>query len=164
MTVPKGGEGATSVAGMAVGETRVARLAADRTSTSGSFGDVEGLAFTIDADAEYLIECFLHFRSGSVLNGLGLALNGPASPTAVALWTLIATGLTTMLAGAARAYDSGTAAGLIDTADADSPAALTGLLRNGANAGTLALRYKSATALLSVTIRAGSWARITRTL
>ena len=161
--IPNNVEASANAATMAIGEVRYALLPADRTTTSTDFADVEGLAFPIDAGAEYLFEAFAIFRSGNVLNCLGLAINGPAAPTAVVCWTQIATGLTTMVAGAARAYDSGTPAGLIDSAGANSPASLVCSIRNGANAGTLALRFKSALALATTTIMAGSCARLTRT-
>ena len=103
-----------------------------------------------------LFRSFIIFSTAYVTTGIGFGVNGPASPVALALETHIPTSLTATLHRSARDYDSGTTTSDVDTPDANLLAMVSGIIRNGVNAGNLAIRYKSENSSESVTVKTGS--------
>jgi hypothetical protein len=146
--VPTGGGGTSSV-----------KLGSDLTTTSTSFGDATGLSFSVSANTDYLFEFHIIFRSAATTTGIALAVNGPSGPAAIVVQRQIPTSLTAVTMGQARAYNSGAASSGVDVINADNLAILQGILRNGANSGTVILRFASEVAGSTVTVRAGSMAR-----
>lgn len=133
---------------------------ADVTNATITFANVTGLTFNMLANKTYIIEAWLIFQSSATATGIKFALNGPASPVAVAMLAHIPIALTlyaSCVTLASRAYDTGTPSVSVDTANANLLAKIDGLVRNGANAGTLAIRFACEVATSpGVTVKAGS--------
>jgi hypothetical protein len=147
--------GCNTISGGGGGGPVVARKSADQASTSTTFADVTGLTFSINASTTYSIVCELSYLTAATTTALQIALNGPASPTALRYTVQTATSATAMHNASQSAYDTVTnAASALTTA---LPVRLTGTVENGPNAGTLALRMRTEVAASSVTIQRGSW-------
>lgn len=146
-------------------DRRVVMLGADRTSTSGTLADVTGLSFAVPANANYSFEFNVIFQTNSTNRGIALSLNGPASPTQIVFEKIIYSAIVTGGRAMARAYDdaAGTT-GNVDAADQDCFALLRGTLRNGANAGTLIVRFALGGGIGGTTVKVmtGSNGRIKR--
>lgn len=131
------------------------RLTGDVSTTSASFVDVSGMTFSIGANAVYNFEYTMVFQSSNTGTGTGWSVSGPASPTMVAGRVEFA-----QSAGNAvtfiTAYDTGAAVSSVPAANTNYIAAIKGIIVNGANAGTLALRFVRSGAANTITAKAGS--------
>ncbi len=144
----------------------VAVKTADQISTVTGHADVTDLQFAIAASTVYSFEFFVVFQTAATTTGIDLSINGPASPTDVTWYDQI------MLSGAAGtagvetkaqiALDATHITASIDAANTNRCAVLRGMIRNGVNAGTLTLRFATEVGASSVTIKQGSWARLSR--
>lgn len=136
------------------GGTLVAK-GSDQTLSSTSLADV--LTFDVAANTNYRFEFTVRYISSTSTEGLALGLNGPASPTSllasVEIYHTTTGGVRSepLSAYETKIQDS--------TGNAtESFAIVRGVLQNGANAGTLALRGSTETGGgNSVAIKAGSW-------
>ena len=141
------------------GESEVVVVAPGNVSNSTTtFADVTGLSFEMLANKTYIIEAWLIFQSNTALTGIKFALNGPASPVAVVMNAHIPIGLTLYASSnmlSSRAYDTGTPSVSVDTINANLLCKIDGLVRNGVNPGTLALRFAAETTG-TVKVMAGS--------
>lgn len=113
------------------------------------------------ASTVYMFQFDIIWQSTSTGVGIGFGVNGPASPTFVLVRTEIPTSLTAVTQGMQRAYDTGTATGAIDSANANCFAKCYGFVSNGTTAGNLVLRLKSSAAT-QVSVRAGTMGRMWR--
>jgi hypothetical protein len=134
--------------------TKTVKITENVTTSSTSFVDVTGMSFALPANTSYIFQFYAIFQSSATTRGIGFAINGPAGAVG-GVQTRIPTSLTALTDGVARGYDSGTATSGIDTADASTLAIIQGIAVNGANAGTLQLRFKAETAG-EVRVMAGS--------
>lgn len=146
------------------GESEITVMATvDSVNAAVAFANVTGLTFEMLASKTYIIEAWLIFQSSATATGVAFALNGPASPVAVVLHAVIPIALTLYASSptmASRAYDVGTPSVSIDTANANMLAVLHGVVRNGVNAGTLAVRFACEAATSpGVTVKIGSTLR-----
>lgn len=120
----------------------------DQTITStAAYTDVTSLSFSVSANTNYTFSFVVYCVAGA--GGILLAVNGPASPTALTVGASGTVGQTT--------YDAviGTLTGA-----ATLVTALNGYIKNGSNAGTLTLRFRqNASNAADTTIRAGSYLR-----
>lgn len=139
-------------------------LGSDQTSTSTSFADVSGLTFSVAANTSYAFEFEGGFSSSAATEGQALSVNGPASPTSIS-YTVQSFNVNDASAPPrsdfVTAYDSTAALRMTGPSPGGTTCSwrVKGILRNGANAGTLALRFRAETGGgNSVTIKAGSWA------
>lgn len=149
--------------GIGPSNASMAYVIADVPNATQVLADVTGLTFPVLASASYIFEFGLHVVSSVATNGIAVAINGPAAPTFLR-WSEMA-----MVSGSAINAGGQTA---LDTAVVNTaavavangvPLSLTGLLVNGVNAGTLALRFRSEeVAPATVTVQRGSWGRLTR--
>lgn len=133
----------------------IARVTADRSTTSASFSDVTGLTFSIAASTNYSFTCELSYTTAATTTALQLAINGPASPTAMRYTVLTTTTATAVHAASQSAYDTNTNPATGGAATA-LPVRLTGTLEN-VNSGTLAIRFRTEVATSTVTVQRGSW-------
>lgn len=120
----------------------------DVTNATTSFVNVTGLTFEMLANKTYIIEGWLIFQSNTAGTGIKFALNSSASPVAVAMLAHIPTGLglyASCVTLASRAYNTGTASATVDTINANLLCKIDGMVRNGANGGTLAVRFAAET-------------------
>jgi len=140
--------------------TYTTRLAGDLTSTVTAFANATGLSFYMLANTDYSFDVRLIFQTAATTTGINLAINGPASPiSVVALCEVVQESL--LRVDDCRSYDNATAflTTGIDAANSDSIATIRGIVRNGANAGNLIVRFASEVAASQVTIKAGSFIR-----
>jgi len=136
------------------------RLTADRVNDTTSFADATGLSFAVAANKDYFFDALVLFKTVATTTGLALSMNGPASPTSFSLMGQLpnsATDYTVVKHFYVRAYDTPTDVGVGAVgADLVNCTSLKGILRNGANAGTLTVRFKSEVAGSAITICIGS--------
>jgi hypothetical protein len=152
--------GTTITASGSGSSPKYVRLSADQTSTSTSLADVTGLSVSIESNKVYTLRACIRYKASTATEALGLSLNGPASPTSVEF--MVQNGLISSLSRYEHVstYEtvvigaSGSATSIASFMDA--------LIVNGANAGTLAVRFKAETGgANSVTVEAGSWLILT---
>lgn len=140
---------------------RFAHTTADQTAIGTAYTDVTGLTFSVVANGVYEFEFQVWIDSDATTTGIDVAVNGPASPTAIVYEQRYHTALNTIVTARATAYDANTA-----STDSNGATArlfsVKGILRNGANAGTLALRAKREAVGTGPNVRSGSWGRITK--
>jgi len=136
----------------------VARVANDVTNSTTTFANVTGLTFPIGVNEDYIFEAWLIFQSNTVGTGIKFACNGPASPVAVVMNAHIPIALTlyaSCVTLASRAYDTGTPSVSVDAINSNLLCKIDGMIRNGGNAGTVAIRFAAETTGI-VTIKMGS--------
>ncbi|MBI5233519.1 MAG: hypothetical protein HY880_04120 [Deltaproteobacteria bacterium] len=129
--------------------------ASDTSNTTTTLADITGLSFTAAANKDYLIEAFIAYTTAATTTGIELAINGPASPAGFAGQTIACTAASTLAGRTFNAYN--TSGGALS-------AAITGvniakmeiLFKNGANAGTVTLRFASEVSASNVTVVASS--------
>lgn len=129
---------------------------ADQTAIGAAFADVTGMGFTVEANTVYSFEYHLIMDADATTTGIYAAVNGPASPTSIN-YTL--TYWSASLATAeqlAVAYD--TACTHVNS-QGTTPAiyVIRGILRNGANAGTLIARAGREAVGSGPNVRTGSY-------
>ena len=132
-----------------------ARKTADQGSSSTTFADVTGLTWYVAANTNYAFVCDLSYTTGNATVALQLAVNGPASPTAVRYGVTTATGAAAVHFASQSAYDTNTNPAASGGATA-LPATISGVIENGATAGTVAIRFRSQTSGTTVTVLRGS--------
>ena len=100
------------------------------------------------ASKDYIFEAWLIFQSDTAGTGIKFACNGPASPVAIVMLAHIPIALTLYVSCvtlASRAYNTGTPSVSVDTVNANLLCKINGIVRNGVNAGTFALRFAAET-------------------
>jgi hypothetical protein len=137
-------------------------LTSDVTNSTTSFADVTGLSLPVLANTNYEFEFEVIFQGSTTGKGIALSVNGPASPTSVMVHSEIPTSLTAVSYQMARSYDTTTATTSVDTANANCYARCYGTLFNGANAGTLILRFRRNIGGGSVTVMTNSLMKMWR--
>ncbi len=163
VALPLGSGMATSggqiVSSGATASDNLVKLSADTPSTVVTFANLGNLSFNVLANTDYIFEAFLLFRSATATTGIAFAATIPASPVAFAMMRQIPISLVATVVGQARAGDSGAPSTAVDTINVDNLALLQGILRNGANAGVVQLRFASEVGTTSVVVRQGSLLR-----
>lgn len=129
---------------------------ADQSTTSGTYVDVSELSFEVGANTTYLAQWVLVISTASNLAGAQLAINGPASPTAVTVTITSFTAVGTPSATNSNAYDSGLDALTSPTGSSRSLATIRATILNGATAGTVSARLRTSDGSTSITVHAGS--------
>jgi hypothetical protein len=134
------------------------KVSSDIATTSTSYADVTGLTFPVVANTDYVISCTLSYQSSATTPGLAFSVNGPASQTMMSSVLNAFTGASanTNTGYTYRAYDTGTGISGVPVVSATYTAKMDTVFRNGANAGTFAIRYKSLSASVTATVKAGS--------
>lgn len=131
-------------------------VASDQTSTSTSYADVTGMTASVAANKTYVFEAYINWTSSGSTEGIGLAINGPASPTSLVAHVGINAGANYYQFSGNSTYD----AGVVATSGAGATvriAHVRGVITTGASSGTFAIRYRSETGSSnSVTVAAGS--------
>jgi hypothetical protein len=139
-------------------ETFSAPKASDQSTTSTSFADVTGLSFSIVASGVYEYEFVLPVVSADDLHYMPVRLTGPASPTAVY------SDYRTLASGGGAAVDTSAVAFSVEMTSAQlgttvTMASIRGIVRNGTNAGTVQLQFRSDASGFTRTIKAGAFVR-----
>lgn len=142
---PGGGSGPTYVS-----------LAGDVINATQTYANITGLSWTVDASTNYDIECIFRYDANATTTGIGIGWTGPASPT------LTQGGMISGLTGATSGFTTsvGNDTGATTTASVattNNTAIFKGIWRNGINAGTLQMRFKSEVAIANaITLKTGS--------
>jgi len=143
-----------SVAALLAGSGKMC-VSSDVTNSTTTLASITGLSFTVEANKIYYFRCFLKCDSPGVGTGIHFGASGPASPTLIFIkvheWE---TGTPSIYrTDNLNAFDTKTSdptfSGLKDRT-------IEGILVNGANAGTVQLKFASETAGQTVTVYAGS--------
>jgi hypothetical protein len=132
------------------------KLGSDQSSTVVAPADVPGLAFPALANTDYEFEFIVPFTTAATTTGLGLSLGGPAGPVFLAYRIVVPTSVTAETIRQANAYNSELLTTAIDAANAGRLATIKGILRNGANAGNVAARWRSEVAGSAAVIKHGA--------
>ena len=127
----------------------IVRTTGDITNNTTNFTTITGLSFSMLANKDYIIEAWIIFQSDTTSCGIKFALySAAASPVAVVNLCHVPIGITLYASDsclAARAYDTGTPSASVDTTNANLLCKIEAVVRNGANAGTLAIRFAAET-------------------
>ena len=132
-------------------------VASDQTSSSTSYADVTGLTASVAANTTYVFEAYIIWQSSGSPEGIGLAVNGPASPTLLVSHAAANTSANYyQFITITTAYDTGVLA--TQGAGATNRAAhVRGVITTGASSGTFAIRYRAETGgANSATVKTGS--------
>ena len=136
----------------------ILRTTTDRSNATTSFADVADLTFSIAANEVVSFSFHLMILSSASTVGVQLAVNGPASPTAVNVMAEIYTTATGTVVVPQTAYDTTTGQPTAGVATR-VPAYVYGTIENGATAGTVALRLRAEVSG-TVTVVRGSWGEV----
>lgn len=147
------------------------RTTSDQSVTSGSLVDVTSLGLTVAANTSYRFEFWVPFIPTSISGGQGIhfSIAVPASVTSVnceAMWAGYGTatsGVHFMLGERFSTSDggSGNTTAMNDVTQIHY-ARVTGVLRNGSNAGAIQLRARVTTGGDTLTLKAGGYGRLTK--
>lgn len=130
---------------------------ATQTITGNSFADISDLSFSALANTTYYFEAHIIFRTTTTTTGANFSANGPASPTFFVLQKMTPISLVSTTMGMNRAYNTGTASASVDVINSSMYAIMFGILANGANAGTVAMRGAAEVAAQNLVISPGSF-------
>lgn len=140
---------------------RYAYLSSAISTTSTTYADVTGMSFTVEANKNYEFSCSVIYRSVVTTTGIGISLNGPSSPTSI-VGQFVSNSSSTALNGRSfNAYNGTGKTTGVQTANADTYGLFNASFRNGSNAGTLTLRYATEVSGSAITLRAGTYCKIT---
>lgn len=140
-------------------------LLADQTDASGVLADATGMGYAVAAGEAYAFEFYVVWQTTNTANGIKLSVTTPASPTTLSFTiegyanTAPGTGSNT---GAYHGHEqtSGNAISVPavngSAINIDLLAIVRGVLYNGANAGTLQLKFAGEDAVNTTTLRKGS--------
>ena len=131
----------------------------DQSSTSTTNANVTDLSYSVAASTDYNFSCDVIFNTAITTTGIGLAFTTPASPTLISYTAEIPAagdGVNGNLQGWGTASDDAVIGTGVQTASTNYIGRIWGTLRNGTNAGTLQLRFRTEIASSNVTIKAGS--------
>ena len=142
----------------------VKNVLADQTIATTALTDVTGLSFPIGPNDTLTFEFEVFWQSSATTNGIGFALNGPASPTSLRAeieieLTAPAAAANTYQKAYVTAYGTTNLTATVDTANADRRATIKGQITAGAVGGTVSLQARSevTTGGAQVVIKRGSY-------
>lgn len=139
-----------------VGQGVVVRLAANRTNSLITLADATGLSWQLKANTHYLFEFYGSFTAAAGATGIGLAVNGPGTPTLLRVNACVAESAQASRNAVLTAYDQ-TLLGQTSAGPTPLPFWLDGAVTTGAAGGPFVLRFRSEVAGNAVTVLAGSY-------
>jgi hypothetical protein len=151
---PKGDTGAAGAPG-ADGWVR-AVLALDVPSVVTTPADVTGLSFPVAASQLVEFEFLVIFQSAALTTGLGLSLNGPASPALLAVKLEVAISASAEVDRHTHLWGQEALGTGVDVINVPRLARAVGILKNGTTAGTVVARARTEVAASAVVVKAGS--------
>jgi hypothetical protein len=134
---------------------------ADQVNLGTAFATITELGLAVNAGVAYAFEFVLLCDADATTTGIDVAVTGPANPTSIAYEQSYWTSATARTERGATAYDANTAS-TASNGTATRVFRLRGVLRNGANAGTLEARAKRESVGTGPTVRAGSYGLLWR--
>ena len=127
-------------------------------SSDVTLADAENLGLSVAANKNYIVRWVLLYTTDATTTGIEIAVNGPASPTAVNIAVCTQLAASTNTRGVVSAYE--TTVDCAGTAAGTNQVVIEMSLRNGANAGTVIPRFRSEINASGCTIMAGSFGQI----
>lgn len=140
---------------------RVDKLTSDVSNNTTTLADITGLNFTILANTDYLLDCDVTYQSAATTTGIRISLNGPGTPSQLSASFMTPVTTTTLGGTSLATYNGGTATSGVAAINTNTNGQFKAMLRNGATAGTLQLRFSSEVGASNVTVKAGSTCRLT---
>lgn len=139
------------------------RLTADATKNANTtFGDLTGLSFSVAANTTYTFEVRLKVIGNTTANAK-FTFTGPAAPTAVIFGGISGITPTATNNTAENTFGNAVKLNLAGTNNTEMWLVIGGIVRNGANAGTVQTQYAQLTSdATNLTIRAESFLLATR--
>lgn len=135
------------------------KITADVSSSLVALGDVTGLSFSVLAGTDYEFEFLIPFMTAALTTGLALALNGPASPTLLAVKIEVPISASASVVRHTNLYNTEALGTAVDVVNVPRLATIVGVLRTGATAGNVIARFRSEVAASAVTVKAGALVR-----
>lgn len=151
-----GGQGIQGPPGPSI--LTVARKSADQANSTLNLANVNDLAFPVLPGLTYSFRFTLRFTSAIATTGIALALNGPVGGVVLASVDM-ATSATARQHGSITAYET-PVVGTGSAVAAPLIAVVTGTFINGANPGSLALRFRSEVNASAVNVLRGSFGEL----
>ncbi len=141
--------------------TSVVTASNSTNNSNANMADATGLSFSVEANKKYYFEFDVVYQSTNINTGIALSMSAPSSPTSLVFYGQVWSSVTTSAFGMGRANDAvaGTASNT-DSANTDTLGKITGYLSNGANAGTLIVRFRSSRNGTTVSVRADSMGKL----
>lgn len=139
-----------------VGDTYVYKTA-DQSSGTTAITDITDLSWSVQANKNYRYKCTIFFAAGATTNGWLVTATAPASPALFVGQTYGPISATTLGGSQWSANDGGTVTPTSGTTAAANGIKVEGILRNGANAGTVQMRWANELANTTHTIQQGSY-------
>jgi hypothetical protein len=144
-------------------------MSATQSDTTAGYVNVTALALPMVANGVYQVNCFVTFQSAATTTGLGLGYTSPTGCRVMAeivvpiTSTAAATQLRTIFPNAAVATNTGNVLGTGVTAiTSNHTARISGIVRNGVNAGNFQVQFRSEVAASAVTLQIGSELQLIR--
>jgi hypothetical protein len=130
-------------------------LAADQVNSTITWADLAGMSFNAAANTTYLVRAFMTFKSAALTTGASFALGVPAGADVVGQVTAsISTTGANVMEQRADGLTTATATA-VSTINVNIPAEGTFVVKTGATAGAVKLRFVSEVAASAVTAVAG---------
>lgn len=136
-----------------------AKLLVDASSSTVTPVDVTGLGFSAAANTDYDFEFFIPFQSAALTTGIVLSLGGPASPALLSWRCEVPISATSSALRYGSTYNVETVGTAVEQIGVPRLATISGVLRNGATAGTVVARFRSEVAASAVVVKAGAVVR-----
>lgn len=149
---PGGGGGITTL-----------RKTADQIINGTAYQDITGLTFAVAANTDYAFTFYIVFRSAATTTGFRFSIDGPAGAVVdyhIKMQTIANTTTTlaaTWIEGHCVVYNTLTVLAATVTANVDLVCMITGRIKVGGTAGTLAARVASELANDDLVVQKGSW-------
>jgi len=131
-------------------------MTAEVTNSTTTLANVTGLSFSAAASTTYMFSVAGLFDSAAATTGIAVSATGPTSPTAYSLTCSILSAADTFTTFSEVAYGGNGPTATTIAQDVDYPFFCTGILVNGANAGTVQIQFKSEVGASQVAIRPGT--------
>jgi hypothetical protein len=138
----------------------VRKTNADDTTTGTALVNTTNLGLTLSANTTYTFNYFILFQSAAANTGIGLAVNGPASPSLISYSVhtpQAGDNTSAMFSGWGTALDDTVLATGTPTANTTFVARIHGVISTGASGGTLLPRFRSELNGTTVRVMAQSW-------
>jgi hypothetical protein len=119
-----------------------------------------GLNLPVAANTAYTFSYYILFQRAASTIGIGLAITGPAGPTAVSYDVQIPNGTdgtSALFSGWGTSYDDTVLGTAVQTASTTYVAHIFGVVHTGATAGNLTPRFRTEINNSNVTVKADSW-------
>ena len=163
------GSGDLTISGGGGLTSQSAVMTSTQQSTVVTLADVTQLALPMVANGVYQVDCFVTFQSAATTTGLGLGYTSPTGCRCMCeivvpiTSTAIASALRTFFPNATVATNTGNVLGTGVTAiNSNHTARISGIIRNGANAGNFKIQFRSEIAASAITLQIGSELQLIR--